>query len=153
RGYLEEVANAAMVHPWRASLDTLRAMAETTDPIRGRVALITGASSGIGLAVAEKLVAEGAKVALVARTAEKLEAIAVRLGKDNATAFPCDVKDFARLAALPVAVVGRFGRLDILVNNAGLNHRGPIYAQSADNLAEVITTNLTAPIYLTRACA
>src|SRR5262249_54898777 len=59
----------------------------------------------------------------------------------------------AQLAALPAAVVARFGGLDILVNNAGLNHRGSIFEQSADRLAEIITTNLTAPIYLTRTCA
>jgi hypothetical protein len=123
------------------------------DPIRGRVALVTGASSGIGLAVAEKLCAGGARVALVARTAAKLEEIAARLGSDNALALPCDVKDFARLAELPARVLDRFGALDILVNNAGLNHRGPIFAHSAAALADVITTNLTAPVFLTRACA
>jgi len=126
---------------------------EEEDPIRGRVAIVTGASSGIGLSVAEKLVAEGAKVALVARTAAKLEEVAARLGADEAAAFPCDVTDFAKLAELPRRAIDRFGRLDILVNNAGLNHRGSIFAHSAAQLADVITTNLTAPIFLTRACA
>ncbi len=123
------------------------------DPIRGRVAIVTGASSGIGLSVAEKLAAEGAKVALVARTAAKLEEVAARLGAGKAAAFPCDVTDFAALAGLPRRVIDRFGRLDILVNNAGLNHRGSIFDHSAEKLADVITTNLTAPIFLTRACA
>ena len=104
---------------------------EKEDPIRGRVAIVTGASSGIGLSVAEKLVAEGAKVALVARTAAKLEEVAARLGADRAAAFPCDVTDFGKLAELPRRVIDRFGRLDILVNNAGLNHRGPIFVHSA----------------------
>jgi short-subunit dehydrogenase len=53
--------------------------------------------------------------------------------------------------SLPSAVVERFGRLDILVNNAGLNHRGAVAEHSPEALAEVITTNLTAPVYLTRA--
>ena len=128
-------------------------MSAEEDPIRGRVALVTGASSGIGLAVAEKLVAEGAKVALVARTAAKLDEIAARLGADRAAAFPCDVTDLGKLAGLPQRVVDRFGRLDILVNNAGLNHRGPIFAHTAAQLADVITTNLTAPIFLTRVAA
>jgi hypothetical protein len=123
------------------------------DPISGRVALVTGASSGIGLAVATKLVAAGARVALVARSADKLEALARELGQDRAAAFPCDVTDLARLGGLPAAVVERFGRLDILVNNAGLNHRGPILEHTPQALADVITTNLTAPVYLTRACA
>ena len=131
----------------------LAAMPASEEPIRGRVAIVTGASSGIGLAVAEKLVAEGAQVALVARTAPKLEELAARLGADRAAAFPCDVKDFARLAELPGRVIARFGGLDILVNNAGLNHRGSIFLHSAEALADVITTNLTAPIFLTRACA
>ncbi len=118
----------------------------------GKVAIVTGASSGIGLAVAEQLVAAGAKVALVARTRSKLEEAAARLG-DNAAAFPLDVTDFAAAARLPGEVVARFGGLDILVNNAGLNHRGSILDVTAQQLADVITTNLTAPIYLTRVCA
>jgi NAD(P)-dependent dehydrogenase (short-subunit alcohol dehydrogenase family) len=115
-----------------------------------RVALVTGASSGIGLAVARRLVGEGTAVALVARTREKLEEAVRDLGKGHAAAFPVDVKDFAALTALPGRVIDRFGGLDILVNNAGLNHRGPILEHSAEALADVITTNLTSPIYLTR---
>src|SRR5215510_5278234 len=99
--------------------------------IQGKVALVTGASSGIGLSVARKLVAEGAKVALVARTASKLEEIARELGADRAAAFPCDVSNLEALRPLPGAVIARFGGLDILVNNAGVNHRGSIFVQSA----------------------
>jgi NAD(P)-dependent dehydrogenase (short-subunit alcohol dehydrogenase family) len=118
--------------------------------MQGKVALVTGASSGIGLAVARRLAGEGARVALVARTRDKLEEAVKDLGADRAAAFPVDVKDFAALAALPAQVKERFGGLDILVNNAGLNHRGPILKHSAEELADVITTNLTAPIFLTR---
>src|SRR5262249_26892654 len=121
--------------------------------IAGKVALITGASSGIGLAVARALVAEGGRVALVARTASKLEEIARELGPERAAAFPCDVGNLQAVKELPAAVVTRFGGLDILVNNAGLNHRGSILEQTPEKLAEVITVNLTAPIFLTRACA
>ena len=120
--------------------------------LAGKVAIVTGASSGIGLSVAEKLVKAGAKVALVARTKAKLEEIAASFGADNAAAFPLDVADLAALAALPKAVVDRFGGLDILVNNAGLNHRGPLMDLTAEQAAAVITVNLTAPIYLTRVC-
>ncbi len=68
-------------------------------------------------------------------------------------AFACDVGDLAALDGLVKGVLARFGGLDILVNNAGLNHRGPIARHSARALADVITVNLTAPIYLTRLCA
>ncbi|MEZ4296867.1 MAG: SDR family oxidoreductase [Polyangiaceae bacterium] len=121
--------------------------------LAGKVAIVTGASSGIGLSVAEKLCAAGAKVALVARTRAKLEQIAASLGDDRAAAFPLDVADFAALQALPNAVIERFGGLDILVNNAGLNHRGPLLGLTAQQAVDVITVNLSAPIYLTRACA
>jgi short-subunit dehydrogenase len=116
----------------------------------GKIAIVTGASSGIGLSVARKLVREGAKVALVARTKETLERIARELGEGKAAAFPCDVKDLEALRKLPALVAERFGGLDILVNNAGLNHRGPLTRHTPDELADIITTNLTAPIFLTR---
>lgn len=118
----------------------------------GKVAIVTGASSGIGLSVTRKLCAAGAKVALVARTRAALEAVVASLGEDRAAAFPLDVADFAALAALPGAVAARFGGLDILVNNAGLNHRGAITDLTAQQAADVITVNLTAPVYLTRVC-
>jgi short-subunit dehydrogenase len=121
--------------------------------VSGKVAIVTGDSSGIGLSVAQKLHAGGAKVALVARTKSKLEEIAASLGGDRAAAFALDVADFAALAGLPAAVSERFGGIDILVNNAGLNHRGPLMNLTAQQAVDVITVNLSAPIYLTRACA
>jgi len=122
---------------------------------KDRVAITTGASSGIGLSVARKLVGRGARVALVARTGDKLETIARELnggnGGDRAAAFPLDVKDRAGVEALPARVVARFGRLDILVNNAGANHRGAFEERSAAELVDIIETNLLAPILLTHA--
>ena len=116
----------------------------------GKVAIVTGASTGIGLAVAQHWVARGGKVALVARTVSTLEAAARSIG-ENAVAFPLDVSDLAALEALPGRVVERLGRLDVVVNNAGLNHRGPIERFTPGQLRDIITTNLTAPIVLTRA--
>lgn len=119
--------------------------------MHGKVAMVTGASSGIGLAVAKKLARRGAKVALVARTKETLEAARREIGEEHAFAYPLDVKDLEALAALPGRVANDLGGLDIVVNNAGLNHRGSLERHSALALADVVTTNLTAPVVLTRA--
>lgn len=116
-----------------------------------KVAIITGASSGIGLAAARAMVARGARVALVARTKDKLAAIEKELGSERAASFPLDVTDRAGLLALPAAVVSRFGRLDIVVNNAGVNHRGAVRERSAQELADILETNLVAPVLLTQA--
>jgi short-subunit dehydrogenase len=118
---------------------------------KDKVALVTGASSGIGLAVARAVVARGARVALVARTRETLERVAKELGAERAASFPLDVTDHAGLAALPALVVERFGRLDVLVNNAGVNHRGVVSERTAEELTKVLDTNLVAPVLLTRA--
>src|SRR6185436_2861160 len=118
---------------------------------KGKVAIVTGGSSGIGLAVAQKLVRGGAKVALVARTKETLDKMVAELGPENAHTFPLDVCDFEALLALPGHVIDRFGRLDILVNNAGVNYRGSIAKHDPLDLAKVVTTNLTSAIVLTRA--
>jgi short-subunit dehydrogenase len=115
-----------------------------------KVALVTGASSGIGLAAARAMVQRGARVALVARTELTLARVARDLG-DGAESFPLDVTDHAALRALPGRVVARFGRLDVVVNNAGVNHRGEVRERSADELAQVLDTNLVAPVLLARA--
>lgn len=119
--------------------------------MKGKVAIVTGASSGIGLAVARLVVARGGKVALVARTAKTLEEAATALGRDAAYPFPLDVKDLDAVAALPAKVKAALGRVDLVVNNAGVNHRGTIDRFEPAVLAEIVLTNLTAPIVLTRA--
>jgi short-subunit dehydrogenase len=117
-----------------------------------KVALVTGASAGIGLAVCRKLVAQGARVAMVARTRKTLEEAAAAVGGGEAAlAFPLDVGDLAALERLPAQVAARCGRLDFVVNNAGVHHRGPVANRSAADLAAMINVNLTAPIVLSRA--
>jgi short-subunit dehydrogenase len=118
--------------------------------MKGRVAIVTGASSGIGRAFAEQWVARGGRVALVARNADNLARVAKVLG-DHAVSFPLDVLDTEALIALPESVQARFGSLDVVVNNAGLNHRGPVVSFDPRDLARIIATNLSAPIVLSRA--
>jgi hypothetical protein len=117
-----------------------------------RVALVTGASSGIGLAVAEALVGRGMRVVMVARTAATLEREASRLGP-FAVPWRLDVADLGALAKLPGDVKTRLGRLDVVVNNAGVHHRGPALQRTPAELAEMVHVNLAAPIVLSRAAA
>ncbi len=120
--------------------------------LKDRVALVTGASSGIGLATARLLHGSGMRVALVARTAAKLEQAAAELG-EGAVAIACDVGDLSRLPWLVDRVIARFGGLDVLVNNAGLHHRGDMLRHSPQALADMFTVNTVAPVVLTRIAA
>ncbi|HXT50465.1 MAG TPA: SDR family NAD(P)-dependent oxidoreductase, partial [Thermoanaerobaculia bacterium] len=114
--------------------------------LEGRVALVTGASAGIGLAVCRQLVAAGARVAMVARTRSKPDAAAAELGGgERAITFPLDVGDLAALERLPEQVAARCGRLDIVVNNAGLHYRGPVAQRTPAELAAMVNVNLAAP--------
>ena len=118
---------------------------------KNRVAIVTGASSGIGLAVARAFASRGARVALVARAVGKLAAAAAELGAANAVSFPLVVTDHAGLLGLPARVIETLGRLDFVVNNAGVNHRGPLSERSPEEILAMVETNLVAPILLTRA--
>jgi short-subunit dehydrogenase len=116
-----------------------------------RVALVTGASSGIGRAVARDFAKRGVRVAVVARSADKLAELVTELGPDRAASFPLDVTDRAAVQALPGRVKQKWGRLDIVVNNAGANHRGPFLDRTPSELIAILETNLIAPVLLTRA--
>src|SRR6478752_10810954 len=90
--------------------------------LTGQTALVTGASQGLGKAIAAALAAAGAKVACVARSADKLtESVnAITASGGHAEVFPCDVKASAAVDALIDGIVEKWGKLDILVNNAGV---------------------------------
>lgn len=116
-----------------------------------RTAVITGASRGIGAALARRAVSEGVRVALIARTSGPLAALAAELGP-LASAHPCDLADARDVDAVADAVTGALGDApDTLVNNAGLFQLASVDAMSAEDFSAVIQTNLLAPFLLTRA--
>jgi len=118
----------------------------------GKVAVITGASTGIGAAAARMFAAEGAAVALAARSAAPLEKLAAEIGDrgGRALALPTDVSQASAGGRLLARTADVFGGIDVLVNNAGTNKRGAIERYSAEELASVVQVNLGAPIMLTR---
>jgi NADP-dependent 3-hydroxy acid dehydrogenase YdfG len=114
----------------------------------GRVAVITGASSGIGRATALALAAEGAAVAIVGRRQEALDEVAVQIRSAGGRALPraMDVRDHHAVAALMDDTAGEFGRVDIVVNNAGVSARGKISDGDVEEWREIIETNLLATL-------
>ncbi len=113
--------------------------------LSGRSALVTGASRGIGRAVASALASAGARVFLLARSAESLEHLAAELGH-GATALPCDVTDATRLReAMATMLAALNGAVDILVNNAGVFPLAPVAETTPDSFEHTLQANLTAP--------
>jgi 3-oxoacyl-[acyl-carrier protein] reductase len=123
-----------------------------TESIAGKVALVTGASRGIGYAIAERLAALGASVAICARNGEQLEKAASRLRASGATIapFPCDVTQAEELAKLARHTAEALGPVDILVNNAGIGRFGEFYKLSEDDFDAVLDTNLKSVFLLSR---
>ena len=117
----------------------------------GKCALVTGASGGIGDAVARALHGAGATVALSGTRAAALEALATDLG-ERAYPIPADLADPAAPDALVATAVERMGRVDILVNNAGLTRDGLALRMKDDDWQKVLDVNLTAAFRLSRAC-
>jgi short-subunit dehydrogenase len=115
--------------------------------LRGRRVLITGASRGIGEALAHRFTASGATVALVARTADAIEKLAADLG---GTAHPADVSDPKQVATLINHIEDEAGPIDVLVNNAGIDLPNAFWNHSEDDVARIVQINLTAPMELCR---
>src|SRR5262245_36865009 len=109
------------------------ATATNSTMMQGRVAVVTGASKGIGVAIATRLVAEGASVALLARSVDKLQALAAELGSAT-VACGCDVGDAASVRSAFALIADRFGRVDLLVNNAGIIGMAPLENASDDHV-------------------
>jgi 3-oxoacyl-[acyl-carrier protein] reductase len=111
--------------------------------VKDRTAFITGASRGVGAAVARAFHAAGASVALASRTEEDL-------GLEGALALPCDVREPASVEAAVQAAVERFGRLDIVVANAGVGAYGPFLEMDPDDVETMIDVNLKGTLYTAR---
>jgi NADP-dependent 3-hydroxy acid dehydrogenase YdfG len=112
--------------------------------LEGKVAFITGASAGIGAAVARALNEEGARLALASRRGDDL-------GLDGSLGLVCDVRDQSQLEQAVQATVDRFGGLDILVANAGVGAYGPFLELDPEHLEEMIDVNVRGTIYAVRA--
>jgi len=123
------------------------------DVFRGRVALVTGASSGIGRALALRLAGSGMRVALVARRRDALDALAAEIaGKGGeACAFPCDVECAAEVAATARAATERFGAVDLLVNNAGYGHHRAFLDWDLDDMERMMRVNYVGALRFTKA--
>lgn len=121
-----------------------------------QVAIITGANQGIGKATAEVLHAAGAKVALLARSADSLQAVAdelLAIRPNSALAIPTDVADESAVNQAVAAVVAAWGRVDILVNNAGLVSPGTFEQITPMDWQRILDVNLTGAFYCCRAVA
>lgn len=117
------------------------------------VALVTGASSGIGAATARALATEGASIALVARRRDRLNALAdeIAAAGGRAMAVPADVTDAEQVAVAVATTVGEWGRIDTLVNNAGLLRMGDAAEAPLSDWEALVSVNIHGVLYATRA--
>jgi NAD(P)-dependent dehydrogenase (short-subunit alcohol dehydrogenase family) len=118
--------------------------------LTGKVAIVTGSTKGIGLAIAERMVNEGASVVVSSRTASEVESVAERLG-DHAIGIPCDVADPEGCQRLVDEAVERLGRLDVLVNNAGCGIIKPMAELTVAEWRAQIDVNLGGVFYMSKA--
>jgi NADP-dependent 3-hydroxy acid dehydrogenase YdfG len=118
-------------------------------PLQRTVALVTGASSGIGAATARRLADEGAAVALVARRRDRLDELASMIG-GHALVVEADMTDQAQAAAAVARTVAEFGRLDTLVNNAGVMLLGPALDSPTEEWDRMIALNVQGSLYVTK---
>jgi short-subunit dehydrogenase len=123
------------------------------EQLRGRVALITGASRGLGVHIARRLAREGMRLALAARSADSLEALALELRARGCEAFAyeTDVRDTGACERLVATVREELGPVEILVNNAGIERTGLFEQQSFEENRDVVDVNLLGPLRLVHA--
>ena len=121
--------------------------------LTGKTAIVTGASQGIGLAIAQALAAEGMAVALAARSENRLRELARRIESNGGRAlvFAGDLAEAAKPAALAAATLEKFGRIDVVVNNAGATKRGDFLELSEQDWADGYALKFFAAVRLSRA--
>jgi meso-butanediol dehydrogenase/(S,S)-butanediol dehydrogenase/diacetyl reductase len=119
--------------------------------LKGKVALVTGGGSGIGTAIAERFVADGAKICITGRRKEKLEEVAKSLPSGSVVICQGDVSKEEDVKRMVETTMKFGGKLDVLVNNAGTNHPAPIVELDPKIWQEVIGVNLTGPFLLMKA--
>jgi 2-hydroxycyclohexanecarboxyl-CoA dehydrogenase len=125
--------------------------AQNAGRLSGRVAIVTGAAQGLGLGMAERLAAEGARVVL-ADVSEEVHTAAAGIGP-GVTAHVCDVADSAAVDRLVAAAVKQYGRLDIMVANAGVGGGGPIVEMTDETFRRILAVNLEGTFFCCRAAA
>jgi NAD(P)-dependent dehydrogenase (short-subunit alcohol dehydrogenase family) len=122
--------------------------------LKGKVAIVTGSTKGIGLAIAEALAAHGARVVISSRTADDVRRVAADFekqhGAGSALGIPCDVGRYEDCHELVARTVKQFGRLDVLVNNAGVGGFRPVAEMEPERWRAVIETNLSGLFYCSR---
>jgi len=124
------------------------------ESLRGKVALVTGGSRGIGLAIARALVAEGVQVAVTGQNEANLSSARAKIegaGPAKVETLRADMRDYRAVEEAIGAVVGRFGGLDILVNNAGVGVFANVAEMTPDEWSRIIDTNLTGVFHACRA--
>ncbi len=127
-------------------------VARLTD-YRGKTALVTGASSGMGRLLAERFAREGARVALVSRRESELRQVAsdIERGGGTALVLPCDVGDRAQVFAAAAQALAKLGAIDILVNNAGYGHHRRFLEWDLDDMERMLRVNFLGTLYWTKA--
>lgn len=116
---------------------------------RGKVAIVTGGGSGIGLAIAEKFISAGIHTIIAGRDEQKLKAAKEQLG-ELCYPMPCDINNLSAIPSFITAVIQQFGQIDILVNNAGINMKKDFTEVTDEEFQSVITTNLCSVFTMSR---
>jgi NAD(P)-dependent dehydrogenase (short-subunit alcohol dehydrogenase family) len=123
-------------------------------PLTEQVAIVTGATRGIGRAIAAELARLGATVVVSGRTPSEVERVARELGAPSrALGIPADVQNLQNVERLVAQTIETFGRIDVLVNNAGIGVFGPVDRLQPEEWEAVVNTNLRGPFYVIRAVA